>query len=134
MTKEVTDTTGQDALLREHELAGERSQETHYFRVQTELVTHSTKGSVKRVDSYLELLKFEPGNHSAGEPDRFTCARFYVQRGNDPKVTMPSLEDFSYEVDKELLDQFELDEKPAIWSSRGQVCGSSRPNRCEAID
>ncbi|MFN2263009.1 MAG: hypothetical protein ACK2UM_02010 [Anaerolineales bacterium] len=35
MTTEVTDTTGQDALLREHELAGERSQEMHYFKVKT---------------------------------------------------------------------------------------------------
>jgi hypothetical protein len=111
MNKKTTDITGQDALLREYELVGERKQEPRYYRIQTELATHSSKGSVKSVDSYQELLKVEPGNRSAGEPDRFTCARFYVQLGDDPKVTIPSLEDFSYEVNKESLDEFELDEK-----------------------
>ena len=111
MNTKAADIAGQDALLRECELAGERALETHCFRIQTELATHSSKGAVKRVDSYRELLKVEPGNRSAGEPDRFTCARFYVQRGDDPEVTIPSLEGFSYEVNKELLDQFELDEK-----------------------
>lgn len=115
MNTKATDITGQDAFLREHELAGERSQETHYFRVQTELATHSSKGSVKRVDSYLELLKVEPGNRSAGEPDRLTCGQFYVQLGDDPKATIPSLEGFSYEVNKESLDDFDLDEKGQLF-------------------
>jgi hypothetical protein len=111
MNTNVTAISGLDALLREYDLVGERKQEPQYYKIQTALATYSSKGTLKSVDTYREFLKVEPGNHSAGEPDRFTCARFYVQRGDDPEVTIPSLEGFSYKVNKELLDEFELDEK-----------------------
>lgn len=111
MNTKMTDISSPDALLREYDLVGERKQEPQYYRIQTALATHSSKGTLKSVDTYREFLKVEPGNRSAGEPDRFTCARFYVQCGDNPEVTIPSLEDFSYEVNKELLDKFDLDDK-----------------------
>lgn len=116
MNTKVTDITSPDALLREYDLVGERTHEPHYYRVQTELATHSSKGKLKSVDAYRELLKVEPGNRSTGEPDRFTCARFYMQRGDDPEATIPSLEGFSYEVNKELLDKNDLDEHGQLYA------------------
>ena len=100
MNTKITDISGPDALLREYDLVGERKQEPHYYEIQTELATHSSKGKVKSVDTYREFLRVEPGNRSAGEPDRFICGRFYVQCGDGPEVTIPSLEGFSYEVNK----------------------------------
>lgn len=115
MNAKVTDFTGQDTLLREYDLAGERPQETHYYRVQTELATHSNKGALKSVYAFRQLLRVEPGNRSAGEPDRFTCARFFVQRGDDPEVTIPSLEGLSYEVNRDLLDKDGIDESGQLY-------------------
>jgi hypothetical protein len=123
MNTKVTDISGPDALLREYDLVGERKQEPHYYEIQTELATHSSKGKVKSVDTYREFLRVEPGNRSAGEPDRFICGRFYVQRGDGPEVTIPSLEGFSYEVNKELLDKNDLDEHGQLYAipSGGEV-------------
>ena len=116
MNTGVTDTTGQDALLREYDLAGERLEQTHYYTVQTQLATHSSKGALKSTDIYRERLMIEPGNLSAGESDRFTCATFFVQRGDDPEATIPSLEGFSYTVNKRLLDKNDLDEHGQLYS------------------
>jgi hypothetical protein len=116
MNTKVTDISGPDALLREYDLVGERKQEPHYYEIQTELATHSSKGKVKSVDTYREFLRVEPGNRSAGEPDRFICGRFYVQRGDGPEVTIPSLEGFSYEVNKEVLDKNDLDEHGQLYA------------------
>jgi len=111
----VTDTTGQDALPREYDLVGKRLEETHYYTVQTEVATHSSKGALKSTDIHRERLMVEPGNLSAGESDRFTCAKFTVQRGDDPEVTIPSLEGFSYTVNKRLLDKNGIDEHGQLY-------------------
>ena len=111
-----TDISGPGTILRKYDLVGERKQEPHYYMVQTKLGTHSSKGKIKSVDTYRELLKVEPGNRSAGEPDRFTCARFYVQCGDKPEVRIPSLDGFSYEVNKELLDKNDLDEHGQLFA------------------
>ena len=77
----VTGITDRDVLNQEYDLVGERSMETHYYIVQSELATHSGKGVLKSTDVYRELLKVEPGDRSAGEADRFTCKKLSVKRG-----------------------------------------------------
>ena len=57
MNTKVTDISGPDALLREYDLVGERKQEPHYYEIQTELATHSSKGFVKSVDTYREFRR-----------------------------------------------------------------------------
>jgi len=116
VNKETTDMAGQEALLQEYDLAGRRSKENHYYIVQSELATHSSKGVLKSTDTYRELLKVEPGNRSAGEADRFTCKRFSVKRGDTPQVTIPSLEGFSYDVNKDLLDASGIDQNGELYS------------------
>jgi hypothetical protein len=107
---------GNGMLEQEYDLVGERSRETHYYIVQSELATHSSKGILKSTDVYRELLKVEPGDRAAGEVDRFTCNKFTITRGDDPVVRIPSLEGFSYEVNKELLDANGIDENGELYS------------------
>jgi len=112
----ATEYVGQEELLREYDLIGERSEETYYYIVQSELATHSSKGVLKRTDVFREHLKVEPGDRSAGEADRFTCTKFSVKRGDAPEVSIPSLKGFSYDVNKDLLDTNGIDEKGELYS------------------
>jgi hypothetical protein len=112
----TTGITGKEVLLQEYFLVGERSKQTHYYQVQSELATHSSKGFLKSTDVYREHLMVEPGNRSAGKADRFTCKKFSVKRGDAPEVTIPSLEGFSYDVNKDLLDANGIDENGELYS------------------
>ena len=116
MNSEWAGATSQEALLSEYNLVGERAKETQYYVVQSELATHSSKGVLKSTDVYRELLEVEPGDRSAGEADRFTCKRFSVKRGDAPQATIPSLEGFSYEVNKDLLDENGIDQNGELYS------------------
>jgi hypothetical protein len=100
----------------EHDLVAERSMETHYYLVQSELATHTNKGNLKSTDVYREYLKVEPGDRSAGEADRFTCKKFSLKRGDAPETTIPSLAGFSYDVNKDLLDENQIDEHGQFYS------------------
>jgi len=116
MNKEFTDLRVKDALLGEFDLVGERAREIHYYMVQSELATHSSKGALKNRDIYCEILKVEPGNRSAGEADRFTCKKFSIIPGDASEVRIPSLEGFSYDVNKDLLDANGIDQNGELYS------------------
>jgi hypothetical protein len=116
MSASLNDISETGLLEQEFDLVGDRSRETHYYIVQSELATHSSKGVLKSTDIYREYLKVEPGDSSIGESDRFTCKKFALRRGNDPEVTIPSLADFSYAVNKELLDANGIDENGELYS------------------
>jgi hypothetical protein len=114
-TQEI-DLSENNALMRPYDLVSEHSRETHYYIVQSELATHSSKGVLKSTDVYREYLKVEPGDRSAGEAGRFTCKKFTLKRGDDPEVAIPSLEGFTYDVNKELLDANGIDENGELYS------------------
>jgi hypothetical protein len=116
MSTGIKDLSGKDALLGEFDLVGERTRQTHYYVVQSELATHSSKGVLKSTDVYVELLKVEPGDRSAGEADRFTCKKFSIKRGDNLKVSIPSLAGFSYDVNKDLLDANGIDQNGELYS------------------
>jgi hypothetical protein len=116
MNTGIIDPLSKDILQGEYELVGERDRETHYYRVQSELATHSSKGVLKSTDVYRELLKVEPGDRSAGEADRFTCKKFSLKRGEATEVSVPSLEGFSYDVNKDLLDANGIDQNGELYS------------------
>jgi hypothetical protein len=105
-----------EVLNQEFNLVGERTLETHYYIVQSELATHSSKGILKSTDIYREFLQVEPGKRSAGEADRFTCKKFLVKRGDGPELSIPSLEGFSYKVNKDLLDANGIDKNGELYS------------------
>lgn len=102
-------------LGEDYDLGGQCSVETHYYQVQTEVATRSSKGVLKSTDIYRERLLCEPGDRSAEEADKFTCAQFSVQREDDPEVTLPSLQGFSCEVDRNLLDKAGFDEQGQLY-------------------
>jgi hypothetical protein len=82
---------------------------------------------LKSTDIYRERFMVEPGERSAGEADTFTCASFSIQREDDPEATIPSLQGFSYKVNKRLLDKAGLDEQ-------GQLYGIPEAEFEELID
>ena len=116
MNSRVAEISGQKLLEQEYDLVGERPKETQYYIVQSELSTHSSKGVLKSTDVYREYLKIEPGNRSSGEADRFSCKKFSLKRGDVPEVRIPSLEGFSYDVNKDLLDANGIDKNGELYS------------------
>jgi hypothetical protein len=112
----VTGISDKEVLNQEYDLVGERSMETHYYIVQSELAIHSSKGILKSTDIYREYLQVEPGKRSDGEADRFTCKKFSVKRGDASEVSIPSLDGFSYDVNKDLLDANGIDKNGELYS------------------
>ena len=111
----VADITVMEVLEQEFDLVGDRSMDTHYYLVQTEVVTRSSSGKLKSTDNYRQLLMVEPGGGANGEADKFTCARFFVQSDGNPEVTIPALAGYSYEVDRRRLDKHDLDDRGQLY-------------------
>ena len=105
-----------DILRKEYDLGGARSAETHYYLVQTEVLIRKPNGKRKSIDTFSLHLIVEPGNQSSGEADKFTCTRFTVQSEDGPEVTIPSLAGWSYEVNKQLLDDRALDNHGQLYA------------------
>jgi len=116
MNTKAADIARLGVLEQEFDLVGDRSTETHYYHVQTKVVLRSSNGKLKSSDIYRQLLMVEPGGGTGGKADKFTCARFSMQRGDSPEVTIPALKGFSYEVSKELLDRNGFDEQGRLYS------------------
>ncbi|MBW1868372.1 MAG: hypothetical protein JRI73_03560, partial [Deltaproteobacteria bacterium] len=108
--------SGLQALGQDYDLVGERSTETHYYLVQTKVLIRKPNGKRKSFDTFSLQLIVEPGHQSSEEADKFTCTRFTVQSEDSPEVTIPSLGGWSYEVNKQLLDDRALDEHGQLWA------------------
>ncbi len=66
---------------------------------------------------YKMRLMCEPGDRAAGETtDEYTCVNFSVKRNENPEVTIPSLDGWSYPFSKQLLNEEGLD-------TQGQMMG-----------
>jgi hypothetical protein len=109
---------GRSVLTREYDLAGPRSTEKHYILVQSQVDIYTHAGHVKKADTYREFLVCEPSTSDGDQAETFTCAKFAIERGDRPAVTIPSLAGFSYVVDKGNLDQM-------MYDDRGQFYGLS---------
>jgi hypothetical protein len=112
---ETPDATGTNLPLRSYDLVGGRSRETQHFALESRLTIRSTSGKLKSVDTFRQFLMVTPGDPSDGESDRFTCSKFSIQRGDDPTVGVPSLEGFSYEVNRGLLDENGFDDQGRLY-------------------
>ncbi len=112
---EALDATGTNLPLRSYDLVGERSRETQHFALESRLTIRSTSGKLKSLDTFRQFLLVTPGDPSDGEADRLTCSRFSIQRGDDPEVGIPSLEGFSYDVNRELLDENGIDDQGRLY-------------------
>ena len=110
------DTQGLSLLSQEYDLVGKRSTETHYYLVQTEVLIRESNGKRKSIDTFSLHLIVEPGNQSSEEADKFTCTRFTVKSEDGHGVTIPSLAGWSYEINKQLLDDRALDEHGQLYA------------------
>lgn len=104
-----------NAVLREYDFSGERSQEPRCYHVQSKVVAYAEDGSRTSVDIYTLQLICEPGDRSARAVDRYTCTRFAVQKSDEAEVTIPALEGWTYDFDKKLLNEVNLDEQGQLF-------------------
>jgi hypothetical protein len=83
-------------LDRTFELAGERSQETQQFQMESRLIHYALDGTRVSTDVYKLRLKCVPAKLSGKGGDEYTCLGFTLKIGNAPEVSIPALKDWSY--------------------------------------
>ena len=98
-----------NAVLQEYDLSGERSEQPHFYHVQSKVVAYADDGSQTSVDVYTLNLMCEPGGRSAVAGDKYTCTRFSLQRNDGAEVTIPTLKGWSYDFNKKMLNEVYLD-------------------------
>jgi len=102
-------------LQQEYDLDGERSAEPHFYHMESKVVFHAEDGTRTGVDMYKLRLMGEPGDISAGEADKYTCAGFALQTGGGAEVTIPALEEWSYDFKMQSLREGGLDEQGQVF-------------------
>ena len=112
---QVTELQEEDPRVREYYLGGERSEEPHFYYIESRIVSYGENGTRIGVDMYNVSLMVEPGNRAAGEADKYTCVGVEIQLGGEPEITIPSLEGWSYDLNMQLLDDDVLDEQGQLW-------------------
>jgi hypothetical protein len=95
-----------DSILdKEFQLAGQRSQETQYFLMESRLVGYALDGSRVSTDIFRLRLKCVPAGIAGKQGDEYTCARFTLQHGEAPEMEIPALENWVYVLDKTGMDE-----------------------------
>lgn len=92
-------------LNQEFNLAGNRSHETQYYVMQSELITYALDGKRMGKDIYKLHLEWVPAKMAGKAGDEFTCAKFTVQLGDAPQVTIPILANWSYSLSEGIDDK-----------------------------
>lgn len=83
-------------LKQEFNLAGERSQETQFYVLKSELINYALDGKRLSKDIYKLFLKWVPTEVAEKEGDEYSCIKFIVQFGDGKEVTIPALANWSY--------------------------------------
>lgn len=78
------------------ELAGPRSKQERYYRMESIVVHRETDGTKKGQISYKLLLQIIPGSDPGGSDDTYTCRCFTVQREGEAPVLIQELSGFAY--------------------------------------
>lgn len=86
-----------DAILRQNfDLGGERSQQTQYFLMESELLTYALDGKRIGTDIFRLRLKCVPAKLAGTKGDEYTCTKFTVQLGDESEVEIPVLKNWTY--------------------------------------
>ena len=104
-----------DDFNREYNLVGERSLDTHYYLIESDLVVRKPSGKRMSANAYKLYLKIDPGDPYVGEADKFTCLKYYTQSNSGQEVSIPSLAGWSYDYNPQMLDETMLDEDGQIY-------------------
>jgi len=98
-------------LSQEYDLVENRSLETQYYLMERDIFLIAEDGTPKGKEKYRLHLMIEPGDRSAGEPDRYTCRGLAMQKGDGPEVTIPALRGWSFDFERDSWDEAMLDEQ-----------------------
>ena len=101
------DAVGQESILsQQFDLSTERSLEPQLFQMDVEIITRASNGSKAKVETYRMLLMGKPSIPSA-ETNWWTCSGFTIKIEENPEVTIPSMEGWSYEFDRKIgIDEY----------------------------
>jgi len=102
---------GELTLQQEYDLVGNRSLETQYYLMERKVSFIGEDGTSKGGEKYMLRLMIEPGDRSAGEADKYTCVELVMQKGDGPEVTISALEGWSFDFERDSLDEAMLDEQ-----------------------
>lgn len=103
--------TRESFLRQEYDLVRERSTELQYYHMEREIVDRAEDTTRMSVETYNLRLMVEPGDRSAGNADKYTCAGFAVQTDGGSEVTIPALEGWSYDI----MGDIGIDEKGQLF-------------------
>ena len=78
-----------------YNLAGERTQETHYYIMESKLINYAMDGTRAGTDIFRLHLKCTPSENT-DEGFEYTCTQFTIQLGDAPETPIPALENWSY--------------------------------------
>jgi len=90
-------------LTNEYNFSSKRSEETQKFLVTTEVVTHRSNGKLRYVDRFKLYI--------TREVNKYTCTGIFFQHNDKPEVSVPSLKDWSYNFDVDLLNNEGIDDQ-----------------------
>lgn len=79
--------------------------ETQYYLMERDIRLIAEDGTPKGGEKYRLHLMIEPGDRSLGEADRYTCRGFTMQKGDGPEVTIPTLDGWSFDFERDSLDE-----------------------------
>ena len=97
---------GNDSILHgSFDLAGERSQETQYYLMESTLVTYALDGTRVATDVFRLRLQCVPATTAGTLGDEYSCAQFTLQRGDAPETAIPALENWTYTFDESGIDE-----------------------------
>ncbi|MHC4479566.1 MAG: hypothetical protein ACYS1C_01135 [Planctomycetota bacterium] len=80
-------------LQQEHDLAGERTAEPRYYRMETKLVHYAEDGTRARRDTYRLRLMCMP---DPPQGTRYVCKEFTLKVGDGPQAHIPAMAGWSY--------------------------------------
>ncbi|MFC1784821.1 hypothetical protein ACFL0J_04245 [Candidatus Neomarinimicrobiota bacterium] len=81
-------------LSKTFNLAGERSTEIQYFKMESNVTTYDLDGTRNKYTTLRLYLKVVPSKSSGGPGDEYTCLRFSIQENDAPKIEIPALKDW----------------------------------------
>ncbi|MFC1739785.1 hypothetical protein ACFL1G_12175 [Planctomycetota bacterium] len=94
-------TEGEESILtQQYDLGKERYCEPQYYHMDIEIITRASNGTRANVETYSMRLMGKPVNPSAGKVVRWTCDWFAIKIGDDPEITVPAMEGWSYDFNR----------------------------------
>lgn len=97
-------------LDKKFDLAGEHSQETQYYLMESKLLTYALDGTRVGTDIFRLRLKCVPAEIAGTDGDEYTCIKFTLQQGDASEAAIPVLENWTY-----VFYQAGIDEKGQVF-------------------